>query len=160
MAMNYSTRRAFMRAMGSLGVYLPFFLLLESSVAEAQAAPPLRLLLFFSPHGGTPDYWNPQGGETDFNITYPNAALSPLEKFRSKIFIPLGVDMRVLYEKGADTGHTCGPCSLFTGTMAAKKDSDVYPTGPSIDQALAQAYGNTTKFRSLELGVFAQAGYS
>jgi Protein of unknown function (DUF1552) len=160
MAMNYQTRRAFMRAMGSLGVSLPFFRLLESSVAEAQTPPPLRLLLFFSPHGCTPDYWNPQGGETDFNITFPNAALSPLEKFRSKIFIPIGVDMRVLYEKGVDTGHTCGPCALFTGTRAVKKDTDVYPTGPSLDHVLSQQFGNTTKFRSLELGVYAQAGYS
>ena len=43
MAMNYNTRRAFMKAMGSLGVSLPFFRLLESSVAEAQTAPGTRL---------------------------------------------------------------------------------------------------------------------
>ncbi len=160
MAKKYSSRRTFLRSLGALGTTLPFFRLLDTSVAEAQAPAPLRLLLMSSPHGMTPEYWKPQGGETDFNITYANSPLAPLEPFRSKIFIPTGVDLRVLYEKGADTGHTCGPCALFTGTEAIKKNDDVYPTGPSLDQALAAQFGSATRFPSLQLGVLAQAGYS
>jgi hypothetical protein len=160
MAMNYLTRRKFLTALGAAGAAMPFAKMLESSVAEAQTAAPLRLILMVSPHGTIPELWTPKGGETDFDISYANAILAPLEKYRSQLFIPTGVDMRVLYEKGADTGHQAGPCSLFTGTAAVQKGGDLFPVGPSIDQALAAQFGGVTKFRSVQLGVMAQAGQS
>lgn len=158
MAMNTLTRRKFLAALGATGAAMPFAKMLQSSVAEAQSATPLRLILMVSPHGTVPELWTPKGSETDFDISYADAILAPLAKHKSRLFIPTGVDMRVLYEKGADTGHQGGPCSLFTGTQAVQKGGDLYPTGASIDQALAAKLGGVTKFRSVQLGVMAQAG--
>jgi len=167
MAINSLTRRAFVKSLGAFGMAMPFAQMLHASVAEGAAAFPLRLVLICSPHGSTPDYWNPKAGETDFDISFANAALAPLAPYRSKLFIPVGVDMASVYESSANpgyygehAGHQGGPCSLFTGTAPVTKSGDLWPTGPSIDQFLAATYGAGTKFPSLQLGVGAQAGYS
>lgn len=164
MAMTSLTRRALMKSLGTFGMAMPFAHILKASVAEAADTPPLRLILISSPHGATPDLWDPQGGETDFNITYPNATLAPLEPWRSKLFIPLGLDLPVCYlgdgPFAAHAGHQGGPAALFTGTIPTTKSSEQWPSGPSIDEALAPQYGVGTRFPTLHLGVTAAAGYS
>ncbi len=164
MALYSLTRRSLMKSLGSFGLAMPFAGMLKASVAEAADTPPLRLILVCSPHGAMPDLWNPKGGETDFDISYANSTLAPLAPWRSKLFIPVGVDMPVCYlgdgPFAGHAGHQGGPVALFTGTVPTTRAGEQWSTGPSLDEVLATQYGSGTRFPSLHLGVNAQAGYS
>jgi len=154
MASIQSSRRSFLKAIGSSAVALPFYRLLESSVAFAQTSgSPLRFLFITTPHGTAYEYWRPQGTETAFNISYPNAILAPLAPFQSKINVIDGVDMRVQCED-ADFGHL-GTQSLLTGVGVTQSyGTDSVPSGAeSLDQNLARQLGGATAFRSLELSL-------
>jgi hypothetical protein len=143
-------RRAFLKTLGTLGVGLPIANLLKAEVAEAAAAPPLRFISIFTPHGMVPEFWRPQGTETAFNITYPDAMLAPLEKYRDKILILDGLDFRVLYEYGT-SGHEGGPVTFLTGSRMNKATGTELPESQSLDQAIAAKIGAGTKLRSLQL---------
>jgi hypothetical protein len=147
-----SSRRSFLKAVGASAMTLPFYRLLESSVAEAQSAAtfPLRFLVIVTPHGTAYEYWRPQGTETNFNITYPNAILAPLNPFKSKILVLDGVDMRIESED-ADFGHLGTP-ALLTG-VGVTQATENNPGAESLDQFLARQLGGTTAYRSLELSV-------
>ncbi len=148
-------RRAFLKSLGTLGASLPFARLLASSAVEAAEPAPLRFLALFTPHGMVPEYWTPQGTETAFNITYPNAMLAPLERHRSKILVLDGLDYRVLYEHG-QTGHEGAPVTFLTGSRMVSASGAELPESASIDQVLAEKVGASTKFRSLEVTAFHQ----
>ena len=155
--MSTLSRRRLLEAMSALGAYGAFGRLLQGELALAQTAPPpLRLVVFFTPHGQAPEYWRPQGGETDFSISYPNAMLAPLERHRSRLLVLDGLDYRVLYEQGAKTGHEGGPVAFLTGSRLVTTTGDERPASASLDQALASAFGSRTRFRSLELLAFQQ----
>jgi hypothetical protein len=154
MASIQSSRRSFLKAVGASAMAFPFYRLLESSAAYAQTAgSPLRFLFIATPHGTAYEYWRPQGTETSFNITYPNAILAPLAPFQSKINILDGVDMRTQSED-ADFGHL-GTQALLTGVGVTQSyGSDSVPAGAeSLDQNLARQLGGATAFRSLELSL-------
>ena len=92
-----ATRRSFLRAVGAAATALPFYQLLEDSVARAAGeALPLKFLTVSHPHGVASEYWNmrsPTGPdiaveglslrgsdtETSFDIAYPNCSLQPFD---------------------------------------------------------------------------------
>lgn len=155
MASIQSTRRSFLKAVGASAMAFPFYKMLEDNVAYAQTASgaPLRFLCITTPHGTAYEFWRPQGTETNFNITYPNAILSPLAPFQNQILVLDGVDMRVQCED-ADFGHL-GEQSLLTGVgvTQASGTSAVPNNAQSLDQYLGQQIGGSTAFRSLELSL-------
>lgn len=156
------SRRALLKSLGATAAHLPLFKLLDSSVARAADAPPLRFLALFSPHGTCDELWRPKGGETDFNLNFTNSILAPLQNYngvdyRSKLIILDGIDYRVLHEK-QETGHEGGLVTFLTGSSCLKSGHDAVPKNLSLDQHLASL--QTTKIRSLELGVYKEAGDS
>ncbi|MEZ0311811.1 MAG: DUF1552 domain-containing protein [Myxococcota bacterium] len=155
--MRKPSRRSFLKTMGSVSLALPFARLLESSIVHAQSARPRRLLILMSPHGNLINFWRPQAVGTDFNIDYANSMLGPLRDFKNKIVVLDGVDYKVLYEK-ATTGHDYGHCTFLTGTAPAPRGSEVYPTGPSIDQVVGQRLTGICPRDTLSLGVFRLGG--
>ncbi len=155
MASIKSTRRSFLKAVGASAMAFPFYKMLEDHVAYAQSAgaPPLRFLCITSPHGTAYEFWRPQGTETNFNITYPNAILAPLAPFQNKLLVLDGVDMRTQCED-ADFGHL-GLQALLTGVGVTQASgiSSVPGMQQSLDQYLAAQIGGATAFRSLELSL-------
>ncbi len=147
------SRRSFLRTVGTVGASLPFSRLLWSSVAEAAETRPLRFVAFFTPHGFVPEHWTPQGTETAFSLQFENSMLSPLEPWKDKLLILDGLDYRVLYEYGT-TGHEGAPVTFLTGSRLTKGTGTELPSGPSLDQVLAEHVGGATRFRSLQLQGF------
>lgn len=151
------SRRSILKALAGTAAAAPFAHLLTSSVAESADASPLRFIAIFTPHGALPEYWTPQGGETDFNIDFENSVLQPLQRHRDKLLILDGLDYKVLYEHGL-TGHEGGPVTFLTGSQVVADSGDELPSGASLDQVLGDHIGGATQFRSLQLHAFEQYG--
>jgi len=149
------SRRTFLRGLGLGGALAPFLPLLNASGAEQQ---PLRLVLWFTPHGTLHDRWAPTGGQTDFDFS---PILKPLERHRSSLTILDGLNIRA---DGVGAPHTKGPALLYTASpllddmtfTRADADATTYygwNSAPSVDQYILSRQPATTPYASLEFGV-------
>jgi hypothetical protein len=150
------TRRTLLRGAAGISVALPFLEAMRPRVGKAQTAGPQRFGVFFSANGMLPNTWEPKGGETDFEFSQ---ALQPLAPHRDDLVILRGVDAETSYMQDGNP-HDLGMAHMLTAMRmqvrrVGRADHVVDGTagGPSIDQAIAQAIGNDTRLRSLELGV-------
>ncbi len=156
-----ATRRSFFRAVGAGAATLPFYRMLEDSVAKAAGATlPLRFIGLYHPHGVSAELWAMQAGDTEtkFDITYTKnggqCSLQPFDdaatygkSFKDKILLLEGVDL-MSNANGHDSAGT-----ILTGSQidsSAKK-----PKNSSIDQFLAveRNLGAATPVTSVSLGV-------
>jgi hypothetical protein len=125
---------------------------------DAKAAPsPMRLLLFFTPHGTVWDQWRPTGGETGYTMS---PILQPLEAFRDRMVIVDGVrlDVGTAYY----IPHTYTMPLLWTGSpidtnasLFCREDHNQcfgWNTGVSVDQYIASNLPESP-YASIELGV-------
>ena len=149
------SRRGFLAGLGATAALAPFLPLLNASGAEAR---PLRIILWFTPHGTIYDQWKPSGGVADFELS---AILKPLERHRSKITVLDGLKIQA---DGVGAPHTKGPPLLFTGspliadTTFTREDGSGgayygWNSAPSVDQVIASAIKPPTPYGSLEFGV-------
>jgi hypothetical protein len=149
------SRRALLSGLGASAALSPFLPLLE---AEGQEAKPLRLILWFTPHGTVYDNWKPSGGQTDFTLS---PILKPLEPYRSKLNILDGLKIQA---DGVGAPHTKGPPLLWTASplnndmtfTRADGSGGMYygwNSAPSLDQVIIDKLGTTTSYKSLEFGV-------
>lgn len=149
------SRRALLSGLGATAALSPFLPLLE---AEGQEATPLRLILWFTPHGTVYDNWKPSGGQTDFALS---PILKPLEPYRSKLNILDGLKIQA---DGVGAPHTKGPPLLWTASplnndmtfTRADGSGGMYygwNSAPSLDQVILSKLGATTPYKSLEFGV-------
>ena len=125
----------------------------------ANAAPvPMRLLLYFTPHGTVWDQWRPTGGETNFTMS---PILSPLERHRERIAIVDGIrfDVGTSYY----VPHTYTMPLLWTGSPIDTTSDEFcrtdhmvcfgWNTGVSVDQYIAsQLTTAPTPYNTIELG--------
>src|SRR5207344_2466665 len=117
------------------------------------AAVPKRFIVMFSPNGTLPTQWTPTGSETSFTLS---PILMPLGPHQGDLVIVEGL----LQEGGGGDGHQNGIGGMLTGSplnpgpfAGVGAPPAGWPSGPSIDQRIAEALGAATKLRSLELGV-------
>jgi hypothetical protein len=126
--------------------------------AEGQEARPLRLILWFTPHGTVYDNWKPSGGQTDFTL---GPILKPLERHRAKLNILDGLKIQA---DGVGAPHTKGPPLLWTASplnddmtfTRADGSGGMYygwNSAPSLDQVILGQLAPTTPYKSLEFGV-------
>lgn len=154
-------RRTFLTGLaGSLA--LP---LLDSMRAGAAPAPlAKRIVLFYNPNGTVGEYWFPSDATSETDFTLPRI-LEPLAARRDLLTIVRGVDTTVGQDPANNGGpHQRGVGSLFTGQMLLAGEfrdgcgsKAGWADGPSIDQVIADHIGSDTAFRSLELGIRANA---
>jgi hypothetical protein len=117
------------------------------AATSGQPAPiPSRFVLWFNGNGIVENYWIPRQDGDSFEIT---PCLQPLARFRDDIHVLSGVDNAAARSSGPGNGHHKSmsglvSCEGFTGRGAG---------GMSIDQAVAKAIGNDSRFRSLQIGV-------
>jgi hypothetical protein len=151
------TRRALLSGLGVSAALSPFIPLLN---AQGQEAQPLRLILWFTPHGTVYDNWKPSGGQTDFTLS---PILEPLAPYRSKLNILDGLKIQA---DGVGAPHTKGPPLLWTASplnddmtfTRADGSGGMYygwNSAPSLDQVILSKLGAsvTTPYKSLEFGV-------
>jgi hypothetical protein len=151
------SRRALLGTLGTSAALSPFIPLLN---AQGQEAQPLRLILWFTPHGTIYDNWKPAGGQTDFTFS---PILKPLERHRAKVNILDGLKIQDVPD-GVGAPHTKGPPLLWTASPLNKDMTFTREDGsggmyygwnsaPSLDQVLLNQLNVTTPYKSLEFGV-------
>ena len=120
--------------------------------ARAAAAPAVpRFVGIFNPHGWAPNYWvmEREGPLTDLPFV-----LKPLESWRSAITVVSGLDATSSMPPPGETGgdHSRG-AATFAGVPPKKTVNDDIFIGTTIDQMIAQKYGQDTFMPSIQLGI-------
>jgi hypothetical protein len=145
-------RRTFLRGAG-VTLALP---LLESMVPALRplrltaAAPTKRFVGIWHPHGAAPGYWSPVQDGKDFTFSF---ITKPLEAFRDRVVLITGLDMPEAMATDEEPGgdHARGAV-LLSGARPRRNAVSPY-LGTTIDQMIANKYGQDTILSSLQLGV-------
>lgn len=130
--------------------YDPPISVIASPRARAECATfPKRFGVWYWGNGVIPDRWTPTGSGTDWE---PSEQLMPLLALKPKLTVVSGT--RVVTPNAVP--HGSGPAGMLSGGDMMSPDgnasSGTFP-GPGIDQIIAAAIGDRTRFPSLELGV-------
>ena len=112
---------------------------------------PKRFGVFFWGNGVRLARWTPS--QTGAGWT-PSEALAPLSAVKDYVSVLSGMNVKI----PARRGHHNGAASLLSGIPFIEENpgAAAYAStfgGPSIDQIAAEAIGQSTRFRSLEVGV-------
>ncbi|MDQ3034675.1 MAG: DUF1552 domain-containing protein [Myxococcota bacterium] len=123
-----------------------------NGVAYAGGVPiPKRFGVFFWGNGVKQDRWVPSGTGAGWT---PSPALEPLAGIRDYVSVVSGMRIRT----GNERGHHAGTVGILSGAPMVPQDPGGAPyastfSAPSIDQVVAAAIGDETRYRSLEVGV-------
>ncbi len=151
---KHISRRAVLRGAG-VSLALP---LLESMIpaltplARAAALPKIpRFVGVFNPHGWAPAYWNmPQAGP----LSELPFVLQPLDSWKSGITVISGLDATSsMPPAGSTGGDHSRSAAVFSGVQPKKTVSDDIHLGTTIDQMIAQKYGQENALPSIQLGI-------
>jgi len=146
--MHKFTRRTFLRGVG-VTMALPWMESLavwgdEPTATKPASEAPVRLAVLFAGNGFHTKEWWAKGEGKNMEV---GKVLTPLADFREKMLF-----VRGLYNEEAQKGniHSSQTGNLLSGAPLASGGE--IRSGTSIDQLLAQRYGNSTKVSSLVLG--------
>jgi hypothetical protein len=150
---KHLARRTFLRSAG-VAVALP---LLDAMVpaltplARAQAlAAPKRFVGVWHPQGAAPGYWSPVEAGSDFEFSY---ITKPLEKLRERVMLITGLDVPEAFSTDAEPGGNHSRGAVFLSGARARRNAVSPYLGITIDQIIAQEFGQDTILSSLQLGV-------
>ena len=148
--------------LGAGGVLVGLPLMPSLSARAADAAPPKRLVLMYTPNGVIPDAWKPVNvsSETSFDLGATHQSLLP---FKQRLTFFNGVDLAIALANHPGGLHQRGIGGLFTGRELQEGDAFVdgcgqragWANGISVDQEVVKTIGQSTLLSSLELGVHA-----
>lgn len=143
-----TTRRTMLRGLG-VSMALPWMESLrvwgqEAGTTAVTGDAPTRFAVLFSGNGFHKDHWWARGAGKDMEL---GRVLEPLAPYREKMLF-----IRGLYNEEALKGniHSSQTGNILSG--APLEAGGGIRSGTSIDQVLAQQYGQTTKVPSLVLG--------
>jgi hypothetical protein len=150
-------RRAFLRGLGTC-IGLPFFesiAPLAKGFAAAQKpaltpdGAPLRMAFLYVPNGVILDPWRPIGEGAGFEF---GKTMQAIKGYKQHLQIFTGFEQANGWA-GPDGGgdHARANASILTGARPRKTAGSDIHVGMSVDQIAAQAVGDATRFRSLEL---------
>lgn len=145
----WGDRRSFLRGLGAF-VALPAFRSLGATPAAAPTKPPVRLAWVFFPNGTNYDRWKIAGQGADWN----SETLSGLGDTREHVLALSGLSQMNARALGDGPGdHARSGAAFLTGVHPRKASDSKLRVGRSIDQVAAEVMGDTTRLRSVELGV-------
>lgn len=146
-------RRTVLRAAGA-AIALP---LLDAMIpaltprAKAQALnTPRRFVGVWHPHGAAPGYWSPTQQGRNFDFSY---ITKPLEPFRNRITLISGLDSAEAFSTEEEPGGNHARGAVFLSGARARRNAVSPYLGVTIDQLIAQKYGQDTILSSIQLGV-------
>ena len=149
---KYIPRRTFLRGAG-VTLALPFLdsmVPAQTPLRQTAAAPARRFVGIWHPHGAAPGYWSPLQEGPNFDFSF---ITKPLEPFRDRVVLISGLDipeaMATADEPGGD--HARGAV-LLSGARPRRNAVSPY-LGVTIDQLIANKYGEDTILSSIQLGV-------
>ena len=150
---KYLPRRTFLRSAGAT-VALP---LLDAMIpaltplAKAAAAAPVkRFVGVWHPHGAAPGYWSPVQAGSDFEFSY---ITKPLESFRDRLVLVTGLDVPEAYSTEEEPGGNHARGAVFLSGARPRRNAVSPYLGVTLDQVIAQEFGNDTILPSIQLGV-------
>lgn len=142
-------RRTLLRG---IGVSLALPLLDSMSPAFAAPAPHTpRFVGLFSPHGWSPGYWEipAPGPIAEFPFI-----LKPLDKWRDSVTVISGLDATSsMPPTGTAGGDHSRSAAVFSGVPPKKTVSEDIYLGTTVDQMIAEKYGQDTALPSIQLGI-------
>ena len=151
---KYIPRRTFLRGAG-ITLALPFLesmLPAQTPLSKTEAAPGgvKRFLGIWHPHGAAPGYWSPLQEGSDFEFSF---ITKPLEPFRKHVTLISGLNMNESFATEEEPGgdHAKG-AALLSGARPRRNAVAPY-LGVTIDQLIANKYGQDTILSSIQLGV-------
>jgi len=156
-AIDYASRRAFLRAFGAGTILAPFIPLLNE---QAHAATPLRLIVVTGHNGwGETSKWYPTGGGSNFTMGSTCNSLEPYKK--DIIFFK---DFEGHYKSDEAGVHPMASANLLTGSPATRpaggtifeRQDATRATSISIDQHVANITGKMTPHPSMIMGCGAE----
>src|SRR5216684_5184292 len=147
-------RRTFLRGVG-VTMALPFLeamLPAQTPLRQTAASPDStrRFVGIWHPHGAAPGYWSPLQEGRDFEFSF---ITKPLEAFRDRVVLVTGLDMPEATATDEEPGgdHARGAV-LLSGSRPRRNAVSPY-LGVTVDQMIANKYGQDTILSSLQLGV-------
>jgi hypothetical protein len=150
-------RRHFLKGLGA-GMSLPVFetfLPKAATAGEARALAttstgmPLRTAFLYKPNGANMDLWKVEGTGRDYTL---NATHKPYEAFRDDFHFITGLEHQNGTSGGDGGGdHARANASFLTGVRPRKTAGADIKLGISVDQVMANALSDKTRFSSLEL---------
>ncbi len=141
------SRRTVLRGLGaSLALPLLDSMIPALSSAHARVAERTRRLgVVYVPNGMAMKAWTPAGEGNNFEIT---RILQPMADYRDRMLVISGLN-----GPQSNAGvHASASTRFLTGAIPARTESDLQAS-VSIDQLVAQRYGNETQLGSLELAL-------
>ncbi|HXP86760.1 MAG TPA: DUF1552 domain-containing protein [Bryobacteraceae bacterium] len=151
---KHISRRTVLRGAGA-ALALPLldamFPALTPSAKAAAASKIPRFVGVFNPHGWAPDYSAMEKagplGELPF-------VLKPLEAWKDSVTIVSGLDATAsMPPPGLTGGDHSRSAAVFSGVPPKKTVSDDIFLGTTIDQMIAQKYGQENALPSIQLGI-------
>ena len=156
---KHLSRRTMLRGAGA-AIALPLLdAMVPASTALAQTAanPVPRFVGVFSAHGWSPTYW--QDGRPEITATEGrNIGLgfvhAPLKPYQDKLTICAGLDATSsMPPPGTSGGDHARAAASMTGAAPKKTGGPDISCGPSVDQLIAQKYGQETLLPSIQRGI-------
>ncbi|HWF10731.1 MAG TPA: DUF1552 domain-containing protein [Bryobacteraceae bacterium] len=152
--MPYATRKHLPRRtlLRGIGVSLALPLLDSMSPAFASPAPKTpRFVGIFNAHGWSPGYWEIPGAGPIAELPF---ILKPLEKHRDSVIMISGLDATSsMPPVGTAGGDHSRSAAVFSGVPPKKTVSQDIYLGTTIDQMIAEKYGQDTALPSIQLGI-------
>lgn len=143
------SRRTFLRGIGA-AVALPYL----DAMTPAFAAPPERIqraVFVFVPNGIHMQDWTP--GRKGRRYDLPRT-LVPLKPLRDRVSVISRLDLDGARAHGDGPGdHARAAAAFLTCAHPVKTKGSDIANGVSVDQVIARAVGEQTRFSSLELGL-------
>jgi len=123
----------------------------QTPVRKTTAAPKMRFAAVFSPHGWCRDFCYPKAPGPIDEMPF---MFKPLEAFKSDISIFSGLDAKSsMPPPGTSGGDHSRTAATFTGAPPRKTAGADIWVGTSLDQMIAQKFGQDTLLPSIQLGI-------
>jgi len=123
-----------------------------ASVLANTAAKPVRRLGFvYIPNGAVMSQWQP---EDDGALKTLSQTLSPLERFKDQVIVPIGLSQKQAEALGDGNGeHSRAGTVWLSGVHPKETEGADVRNGTTADQIAAQHIGGDTPLTSLELAM-------
>ena len=157
-------RREFLTAMGLAGGSLFLPSLLPKHAWASDAAPPKRLVVFFTQHGTWYDGWKmrwpglPEGQHWSKDLRNVPAnefspALRPLHAHRDRLMVVDGLALVSAEADASGLRHELAYVHALTGSNSELVSGIPLAGAASIDQRIADVISRNDRFRSIETGI-------
>jgi len=154
---KHLARRSLLRGAGAT-IALPLLdAMIPALTPIAKAAGNTRRFVgIWHPHGAAPGYWSPSQEGSDFEFSY---ITEPLKSFRDRVVLITGLDVPEAFSTEEEPGGNHARGAVFLSGAHPRRNAVSPYLGVTIDQLIADRYGQDTILSSLQLGVEDSGNY-